>query len=84
MLSNSVSMSNNPASQIDRSSELGDGYWRNLGVPAPARRALINAGIMNLEAYARSNLREIADLHGMGPKALKIINQALVDNKETP
>lgn len=46
-------------------------------VAAPARRALTNAGVTTLAALAERTEREIAALHGMGPKALGTLREAL-------
>lgn len=48
-------------------------------ISAPARRALEAAGITSLELLADRTESEIADLHGMGPKALGILRAALAD-----
>jgi len=63
---------------------MADVYWRHLGVPSPARRALIHAGIYNLDAYAGADPQVIVQLHGMGPKALGILSKALSNHRETP
>lgn len=47
---------------------------------APAQRALETAGIHSLEQLSQYSEAEIAKLHGMGPKALGILRQALADN----
>jgi predicted flap endonuclease-1-like 5' DNA nuclease len=44
---------------------------------APARRALDGAGITSLAQLARYSEKEIAALHGMGPKAIGILREAL-------
>ncbi|MEW9699353.1 DNA-binding protein [Paenibacillus sp. SI8] len=44
----------------------------------PARRALIGAGYLWLEQFAKLNEKEILQLHGMGPKALGQLRRALV------
>ena len=46
---------------------------------APAQRALDAAGIASLEQLSKFKQSEIAKLHGMGPKALGILQQALAD-----
>jgi hypothetical protein len=46
---------------------------------APAQRALEGAGIHALEDLHNRSEREIAALHGMGPKALGILKQALAE-----
>ncbi len=45
----------------------------------PAERALLNAGIYNLEELATKSKAEIAELHGMGPKAIGVLENALTD-----
>jgi len=43
----------------------------------PAGRALSGAGVERLEDLTRFTETEIADLHGMGPKALGFLREAL-------
>ncbi|GAB4508353.1 MAG: hypothetical protein OHK0046_00490 [Anaerolineae bacterium] len=43
----------------------------------PARRALVNAGYTRLEQIAALRTTELLDMHGMGPKALTQLRQAL-------
>ncbi len=43
---------------------------------APARRALASAGISTLEDLQRISPQALADLHGMGPNALAVLEQA--------
>lgn len=45
----------------------------------PATQALNAAGIQRLEQLTRFSEKEILRLHGMGPKALGILRQALAD-----
>ena len=44
---------------------------------APARRALIGAGYTRLEDLTKPKESEILRLHGMGPKAMRILHDAL-------
>ena len=44
---------------------------------APARRALASVGIETLDDCAKFTEDEISHLHGMGPKAMRQIRQAL-------
>jgi hypothetical protein len=46
-------------------------------ISAPATRALNNAGYTSLGQLADVPKTELAALHGMGPKALRIIEEAL-------
>lgn len=54
-----------------------DGQWRELGIPAPARRALVDAGVLTVEDLSAADFDRLATLHGMGPKALRILREAL-------
>ena len=58
-----------------------DGVWRELGVAAPARRALVNAKILKLVDLKKWSISELSELHGMGPTALKIIKNELKKKK---
>jgi hypothetical protein len=49
------------------------------GIGAPATRALANAGYTRLEELAGVPARELAALHGMGPKALGVLREALAE-----
>lgn len=44
---------------------------------APALSALNSAGYYRLEQLTQATEREILALHGMGPKALRILREAL-------
>lgn len=46
-------------------------------IGAPAGRALAEAGITRLEQLTQISERQLLELHGFGPKALKILRQAL-------
>lgn len=46
----------------------------------PARRALIQAGYLQLEQISKLSETEILKLHGMGPKALEQIRRSLAAN----
>lgn len=48
------------------------------GLAAPARRALEGAGLKSLEDVARFSRVDLAALHGMGQKALRVLDEALV------
>jgi helix-hairpin-helix protein len=47
------------------------------GIGAPATRALLGAGYSRLEQLADEPVAELKKLHGMGPKALRILQEAL-------
>jgi hypothetical protein len=53
-----------------------DGAWPR-GIGAPATRALIAAGYTELRQLAGVPAAQLKKLHGMGPKALGILQQAL-------
>jgi predicted flap endonuclease-1-like 5' DNA nuclease len=46
---------------------------------APAQRALDAEGITSLDQLAQHTEKEIADLHGVGPKAIRIWRAALAE-----
>lgn len=46
-------------------------------IGAPAKRALVNAGYTHLEAFANVSETDLSKLHGMGPKAIKLLREAL-------
>ncbi|MET3922736.1 hypothetical protein ABIB26_003697 [Arthrobacter sp. UYEF20] len=48
----------------------------------PAARALADAGIASISDVRRYSLDDIAHLHGVGPKAVRLLQQAL--DKEDP
>ncbi len=54
-----------------------DGVWRELGLAAPARRALIDDGYYKLSDLRKPSLDSIKDLHGMGPNAIRILTTAM-------
>lgn len=47
------------------------------GLPAPARRALANAGIRTLQQLAAWSEEELLQLHGLGPRSLPLLSAAL-------
>jgi hypothetical protein len=47
------------------------------GVSQPAIRALASAGYLHLHQLVNASKRELAKLHGMGQKALRILGDAL-------
>lgn len=50
------------------------------GLGKPAERALAAAGYTHLEQLIHVSERELGKLHGMGPKALGILREALAAN----
>ena len=54
-----------------------DSVWRELGLSAPARRALIDDGYFKLSDLRKVSLDAIKDLHGMGPNAIRILTSAM-------
>ena len=49
------------------------------GIAAPALRALAGANLCSLEALTRVTEPELSQLHGMGPKAIGILKQAMIE-----
>ena len=52
-----------------------DGVWRDLGIAAPARRALVDAKILKIKDLNKWTDQELLKLHGMGPSAIKILKK---------
>ena len=50
-----------------------DGAWVEIGLAAPARRALIDDGMFKLSDLRKTSLDAIKELHGMGPNAIRIL-----------
>jgi hypothetical protein len=48
-----------------------------IGLAQPARRALTGAGYFKLEQLTQVSETELKKLHGMGPKALEQLREAL-------
>ena len=49
------------------------------GIGAPATRALHGAGYTQLRQLAGVPAAELKKLHGMGPKALRVLQEALAE-----
>lgn len=47
------------------------------GLSQPALRALREAGYTSLEAVAAVSAKELLKLHGLGPKAIRLLRPAL-------
>jgi hypothetical protein len=62
----------NGTAEIDRY-EAVDGAWRELGLAAPARRALIDDGLFELADLRKVSLAAVKELHGMGPNAIRVL-----------
>lgn len=58
-----------------RTSETQEKWPR--GVAKPAQRALVSAGFTSIDQLASARREDLAALHGMGPKALGILDAAL-------
>jgi hypothetical protein len=50
-----------------------DQVWRELGLAAPACRALIDDGLFKLSDLRKTSLAAVKELHGMGPNAIRIL-----------
>jgi hypothetical protein len=48
-------------------------------ISAPATRALAGIGVTSLDQLAGRSRRELTQLHGMGPTALGILEEALAE-----
>jgi hypothetical protein len=66
------SIATNGTSEIDHYESV-DGAWRELGLAAPARRALIDDGLFELADLRKVSLAAVKELHGMGPNAVRVL-----------
>ncbi|MEV4430746.1 DNA-binding protein [Streptomyces sp. NPDC049602] len=53
------------------------------GIGAPATRALVAAGYTRLAQLADVPASELAALHGVGPKALRMLGEALAEQGQS-
>ncbi len=53
------------------------------GLGAPATRALVGAGYTSLGQLSGVPATELKALHGLGPKALRILREALAEKGES-
>jgi DNA-directed RNA polymerase alpha subunit len=58
-----------------------DGFLSRLA--APARRALENAGITNIEQLSHYSIQEILNLHGLGNSSIQVLTEALANIGKT-
>lgn len=63
------------AERAERAEPGGGGLPRSIG--RPATRALAEAGIVTLDDVSRLSDAELAALHGVGPKAFRILRDAI-------
>jgi predicted flap endonuclease-1-like 5' DNA nuclease len=49
------------------------------GLAKPAQRALAGAGYTHLEQLTQASEKELLALHGMGPKAIRLLREALAE-----
>lgn len=54
-----------------------DTHWQGVGLAAPARRALIGAGIVDIHMLARWKAHDVAQLHGIGAHAMRTLRRLL-------
>ena len=62
----------NGTTDLDRYESL-DGAWREIGLAAPARHALIDDGLFELADLRKVSLAAVKELDGMGPNAVRVL-----------
>jgi hypothetical protein len=60
------------ASDLDKYEAL-DSHWREIGLAASARHALIDDGLFNVSDLRKTSLAALKELDGMGPNAIRIL-----------
>ena len=51
-------------------------------IGGPALRALATAGVRSLSELVQWNERELSELHGMGPKSVRLLKEALAARRQ--
>ena len=54
-----------------------DGYWKSLGIAAPARRGLVDNNVLKLSDLKKWTESDFMKIHAMGPKASAIIKREM-------
>jgi hypothetical protein len=62
----------NETTELDRYQSL-DGAWREIGLAAPARHALVDDGLFELSDLRKTSLAAVKELHGMGPNTIRVL-----------
>lgn len=57
-----------------------DGYWKSIGLAAPARRGLIDNGLVTLRDLKRITKKKLIGIHGMGPNAIRTLEREMKKN----
>lgn len=65
----------------DSGDDVIDGFPRAIG--RPARGALLQAGFTRLEDLVGTSAAELLALHGVGPRAVRVIRDALAERGES-
>ena len=63
---------NNSDVELDRYESL-DGAWREIGLDAAARRALIDDGLFELSDLRKVSLAAVKELVGIGPNSIRML-----------
>jgi len=62
----------NETTELDRYQSL-DEAWREIGLAAPARHALIDDGLIELADLRKVSLAAVKELQGMSPNAIRVL-----------
>jgi len=68
----SQSVVTNGSADLDRYEAL-DVAWREIGLAAPARKALLDGGLFELADLRKVSLAAIKELDGLGPNAIRML-----------
>lgn len=55
--------------------------WFNIGLPAPARRALVDAKLYKVSDLRKISVEELAALHGMGKSSIARLKTIMAAKK---
>ena len=59
-----------------------DKNWKDLKLAAPARRALVDKKILRINDLRKITEKQLKELHGMGPTALKLLKKEFIPEVE--
>ena len=68
----SVNPQTHAAQELDKYEAL-DSQWRQIGLDASARHALIDDGLFSVSDLRKTSLAALKELDGMGPNAIRIL-----------
>ncbi len=70
-----------PSKQSQKDQEALEAEWLKIGLPGPARRALVQAKLYKVSDLRKVSLEELTELHGMGKSSIARIKVIMAAKK---